>query len=215
MFNFIGGGIFPPNFLVKNTFDYQNKKLIVQTINLNPLYKKKDDFNETDLKKYINEEKNGLKEEFISFRFAPINPTSLVDSEEFNELFFKKIDEIDNLIINGRKYDEIAKKYNLNVGTVKLVNKNGENESGNAVKNISPNLLEKIAKLKSKKTKDINLIEFETEYVLLVIDEIKNVIPNITSENFKRKIYRRLIERDILYQNTKLIEKIKVGSFKE
>ena len=69
--------------------------------------------------------------------------------------------------------------------------------------------------MKSKKTKDINLIEFETEYVLLVIDEIKNVIPNITSENFKRKIYRRLIERDILYQNTKLIEKIKVGSFKE
>ena len=49
----------------------------------------------------------------------------------------------------------------------------------------------------------------------MVIDEIKNFIPNITSKKFKEKIIRGLINRDIFEYNTKLMAKIKTNSLTE
>jgi len=190
LFNYISGGTFPPNFLVKNTYDYQNKKLIVQAINLNPLYKKEQDFDETSIKRYIDDNRDNLKEDFISIRFASINPLSLVDSKEFNELFFEKIDEIENLIINGSNYEKIIKNYNLNVTPIKSINKNGDNENGILQENISQDLVSKIFELKFKEVNDINLLEYENEFALVIIDEIKNSIPNIVSKKFKEKIIK-------------------------
>ena len=215
LFNYISGGIFPPSFLVKNPYDYQNKKLIAQAISLNPFYKKEQDFDEASIKKYIDDNRDNLKEDFISIRFASINPLSLVDSKEFNELFFEKIDEIENLIINDANYEIIIKNYNLNVTTIKLINKDGNNENGILQENINQNLINKIFKLKFKEVKDINLLEYENEYALVVIDEIKNFIPNITSKKFKEKIIRGLINRDIFEYNTKLMAKIKTNSLTE
>ena len=215
LFNYVSGGTFPPSFLVKNTYDYQNKKLTVQAISLNPLYKKEQDFDEASIKKYIDDNRDNLKEDFISIRFTSINPLSLVDSKEFNELFFEKIDEIENLIINDANYEEIVKNYNLNVTTIKLINKDGNNENGILQENINQNLINKIFKLKFKEVKDINLLEYENEYALVVIDEIKNFIPNITSKKFKEKIIRGLINRDIFEYNTKLMAKIKTNSLTE
>ena len=215
LFNYVSGGTFPPSFLVKNTYDYQNKKLIVQAISLNPLYKKEQDFDETSIKRYIDDNRDNLKEDFISIRFASINPLSLVDSKEFNELFFEKIDEIENLIINDANYEEIVKNYNLNVTTVKLINKNGNNENGILQKNVNQGLINKIFELKFKEVKDINLLEYENEYAIVVIDEIKNSIPNITSKKFNEKIIKGLINRDIFEYNTKLMAKIKTNSLTE
>ena len=208
LFNYVSGGTFPPSFLVKNTYNYQNKKLTVQAISLNPLYKKEQNFDEVSIKNYIDDNLDSLKEDFVSIRFASINPFSLVDSKEFNELFFEKIDEIENLIINEANYEEIVKKYKLNVTTVKFINKDANNESGIHQKNISQDLVNKIFEIKFKEIKDINLIEYENEYALVIIDEIKNSIPNITSKKFKEKIIKGLINRDIFEYNTKLMPKI-------
>ena len=215
LFNYVSGGTFPPSFLVKNTYDYQYKKLIVQAISLNPLYKKEQDFDETSIKRYIDDNRDNLKEDFISIRFASINPLSLVDSKEFNELFFEKIDEIENLIINDANYEEIVKNYNLNVTTVKLINNDGNNENGILQKNVNQGLINKIFELKFKEVKDINLLEYENEYAIVVIDETKNSIPNITSKKFKEKIIKGLINRDIFEYNTKLMAKIKTNSLTE
>jgi len=215
LFNYISGGAFAPTFLVKNTFSNQNKKLSVKAINLNPLYKKEKDFAETSIKKYIEANQDLLKEEFISFRFASINPMSLINLEEFNKLFFEKIDEIENLIINGSSFVEIIKNYNLNVTNVKLINKDGNNENGIQQENIKQDLIDKIFELKFKDTNTINLLEYENKYALLIIDEIKKSIPNITSKKFKDKIIRSLVNDDIFEYNMKLISKIKTNAFSE
>ena len=215
LFNYVSGGTFPPSFLVKNTYNYQNKKLIVQAISLNPLYKKEQDFDETSIKRYIDDNRDNLKEDFISIRFASINPLSLVDSKEFNELFFEKIDEIENLIINGSNYEKIIKNYNLNVTPIKSINKNGDNENGILQENISQDLVSKIFELKFKEVNDINLLEYENEFALVIIDEIKNSIPNIVSKKFNEKIIKGLINRDIFEYNTKLMAKIKTNSLTE
>ena len=140
---------------------------------------------------------------------------SLVDSKEFNELFFEKIDEIENLIINGNNYEEITKNYNLSVNSIKLIDKDRNNQNGITQENISQNLVKKIFELKFKEVKDINLFEHEDEYALVIIDEIKNSIPNIASKKFKKKIIKALINRDIFEYNTRLMTKIKTNSFSE
>ncbi len=215
LFNYVSGGVFPPSFLVKNVYDYQNKKITVQSISLNSLYKKEQDFDEASIKKYTDDNRDSLREDFISVRFASINPLSLVDSEEFNEFFFKKIDEIENLVINGSNFEKIIKDYNLNVTPIKSINKKGDNENGILQENISQGLVSKIFELKFKKVNDINLLEYENEFALVIIDEIKNSIPNIASKKFKEKIIKDLINRNIFEYNAKLMAQIKKSSFTE
>jgi len=47
----------------------------------------------------------------------------------------------------------------------------------------------------------------------VIIDEIKNSIPNIISKKFKEKIIKDLINRDIFEYNAKLMTKINTNSF--
>ncbi len=215
LFNYVSGGIFPPSLLVKNVYDYQNKKLAVQAISLDSLYKKEQDFDERSIKKYIDDNRDNFKEDFISARFAVINPLSLVDSEEFNELFFEKIDEIENLIISGSSYEEIIKNYNLNVTSLNSINKNANDENGILQENINQDLVSKIFELKFKEVNDINLLEYENEFALVIIDEIKNSIPSIVSKKFKEKIIKDLINKDIFEYNAKLMARINTNVFAE
>ena len=140
----MSGGITPPLFLINKTFNYQNKKLKIEAIKLNPLYKNRTDYENKDIESYIKKNEDRLKEDFISFRFSAINPMSLLNSEEFNDLFFEKIEEIENQIINGSSYDKIIKNYNLITESVKSINKNGEDEESVPQKEISKELAIKI-----------------------------------------------------------------------
>ena len=47
----------------------------------------------------------------------------------------------------------------------------------------------------------------------MIIDEIKNSIPNIVSKKFKEKIIKGLINRDIFEYNAKLMTKINTNAF--
>jgi len=215
LLSYISGGTFSPKFLVKKTFSHQNKKLFIRAINLNSIYKKKKDFSEEIIKKYADNNIEQLKEDFMSFRYATINPLSLVNSDEFNEAFFKKIDEIDSAIINGITFEEITKNYNLKVNVIELINKDGLNENGVLQKNISKELVEKIFKLKTKKENSINLLEYENEYAIIITDKIKKTIQSIKSENFRERIVNNLIDKDKFEYNQKLMAKIKTNAFFE
>ncbi len=81
--------------------------------------------------------------------------------------------------------------------------------------NISQGLVSKIFELKFKEVNNINLLEYENEFALVIIDEIKNSIPNIVSKKLKEKIIKGLINRDIFEYNAELMAKINTNSFKE
>jgi hypothetical protein len=65
LFSYIVGGIKSPTFLSINTFKEQNKKINLEYINLENVYKKKDDFAMEKVLKYIDENKENLKEKNI------------------------------------------------------------------------------------------------------------------------------------------------------
>ena len=213
LFAYIGGGTTPPLFLVNETFNYQNKKLNIQAIKLNSLYKNKLDYNKKDIDDYIKKNANQLKEDFISFRFSAINPISLLNLDEFNDLFFEKIDEMENQIINGSTYDEIIKNYNLKTESVKSINKNGESEETVPQKKMDKELAIKIFGSAMKEVGVVNLFEHKNEYILVIVDEIKSAIANVGSIIFEDKIIKSLIEKDAFEYNQRLIAKLKTNSF--
>ena len=62
---------------------------------------------------YINENKDKLKNEHIDFSYLKLTPQNLVESNEYNELYFKKIDEIENKISNGVKFKDIISELKI------------------------------------------------------------------------------------------------------
>ena len=51
----------------------------------------------------------------VTQKLLELTPKKLVSSEEFSDLFFKKIDEIDDLIVEGENLDGISKNLNINL----------------------------------------------------------------------------------------------------
>ena len=118
LFDFIGAGTIPPKFLVLKLFEIENKKLNIDFIKLKDFYKKNEELTNQDLINFINENSDQLKVEYIDFKYALINPQSLIGINDFNQEFFDKIDEIENNIINGINFDTIISEFNLNTNTV-------------------------------------------------------------------------------------------------
>ena len=203
LFSYISGGIKSPFFITNNIFKEQTKKLDIKFINLINVYKKKESFSNDEIQSYINENKDKLKNEHIDFSYLKLTPQNLVESNEYNELFFEKIDEIENKISNGIKFKNIISELKIQP-TIKtnyiLNNKNDKTE-------------EKIYK---KRNEDkIQLIDENEFYVLYEISKINKILPNLDDENFRNKVTEILFEKSKYEYNFKLINDINNKKFNE
>ena len=107
LLDFIGEGIVPPNFLVNIAYDKINQKRNIEVINLNEVLKKKLNFSENQIETYYNQNKDTFIDVYKSVKFVKLNLKNLTGNDEFNDLFFQKIDEIDDLIVEGENLDFI------------------------------------------------------------------------------------------------------------
>ena len=64
-------------------------------------YKKK--FTNDEINKYIKSNSDELKKDFIDFSYVKITPQNLLNVDEYNDEFFKIIDDIDNKALNNEK----------------------------------------------------------------------------------------------------------------
>ena len=63
-----------------------------------------------DIKKIYDENKAIFVEQFKSISFLELNPELLVGTNDYNEAYFNKIDEIENQILDGKNISMIAKR---------------------------------------------------------------------------------------------------------
>ena len=70
LFDYIGAGTISPKFLAKKLFIEETRKLEIEFINLKTFYKKKENFNDSELKKFIEENQDQLKIEYIDFKYS-------------------------------------------------------------------------------------------------------------------------------------------------
>ena len=202
LFSFVGAGTVSPKFLVKKLYEEENKKLEIDFINLDKFYKKKSDFTDNDLKKFLEENKENLKVDYLDFEYSIINPKNLIGVDEFNQSFFDKIDQIEIDISNEVPFNSIVSNLNLKSTKVKdFLFSSDKNE-----------VEKKIFELKGA---DFDIFELGDDYVLYKIQKNESREPDITNNQTKEEILDLIFQKNKFDYNTNLIEKIKNNEFND
>ena len=199
LFYYISGGVKSPRFLVDRSYANDNKKIIIDYINLENIYKK--EFSNKEIRDFINKNKDNLEREYIDFSYSIIKPENLTNSKEFSDNFFAKIDEIENLIIDGKDINQIKNLYNLNL----------DDRSDHIPSNDEARIENEI--YKNRNESKIRLVEKSDYYLLYEIQKIEKRIPSINNKKFRKEILNNLKIKAKFDFNKKINEKIQNNNF--
>ena len=202
LFTYIGGGVKTPDFLINNFYKENNKKLNISYINLNTFYKKIETFTDNEIKKFVDENANELKKDYIDFSYVSITPKNLVGLEEYDQTFFDKIDEIENQITKNVDFKKIIKEFNLSPVTVtEYINLDNEKTTENMI-------------YKSRKDKT-EIFENNGAYIFYNIENLNTKLPNLNEDNFKKQIKNLLFQKEKYEFNKKILDRINEKKFNQ
>ena len=201
LFTYISGGIKSPYFIANKTFKDNAKKIDLSYINLNHVYKKKDEFSNIEIDTFIKDNEEKLKIELIDFSYTKITPLNLVQETEFSENFFSNIDEIENQVLNDTKIKEIATNFGLKISKVNNFDDRNNND-----------LLFKQIYVKRNQDK-IQIIDKNDFYLLYEINSIKKVLPERNDVKFIESVKNSLFEKNKYEYNKNLLLKIQNQNF--
>ena len=201
LFTYISGGIKSPYFIANKTFKDNAKKIDLSYINLNHVYKKKDEFSYIEIETFIKDNEEKLKIELIDFSYTKITPLNLVQETEFSENFFSNIDEIENQVLNDTKIKEIATNFGLKISEVNNFDDRNNND-----------LIFKQIYVKRNQDK-IQIIDKNDFYLLYEINSIKKVLPERNDVKFIESVKNSLFEKNKYEYNKNLLLKIQNQNF--
>ena len=201
LFNYLGGGIKSPNFLVNNSYEDETKKINIEFINLENIYSKKENINNDDVKNYINKNKEKLKKDYINFSYSKVTPKDLIGLDEYNDEFFTKIDEIESKLLNNVSFKDTIQTYDL-----KSISKN------NFIPQSDKETIEtKIYNLRNNEKSGV--IDENDFFIIYEITKIENKIPNVNDSNFVNQVKQFIFNKNKFEFNKKILKKINDNNF--
>jgi len=202
LFTYISGGTKTPEFLINKFYKENNKKLDIEYIDLNIFYKKNEMFTENDIKFFVEENAEKLKQDYINFSYVEISPKKLLGVDEFNQAFFDKIDDIENQISKNIDFEIIVK--NLDMSPTK-VNSYINLDNKKIVENMIYN----------SRNDKIEILENDGAYVFYNIDNSISKLPDLENPIFKEQITNLLFQREKYEFNKNILEKINKKTFNQ
>ena len=212
LFDFVSGGIIPPNFIVNINFDKVNQKRNVEIIKLNPIIKKNINFSEDEVLSYFKNNKSNYNYIYKTINFLEVNPKNLTGTDDFSNLFFEKIDRIDDLIVEGKKLDFILKNFDLTSVKTFTFDKFGINKNGSLIKEIPKKMLQNLFSIENNET---SLAVFENKYYIYEIVKTENLQKNINDQSVRDDIEKRLKLNQARKFISELASKANNDSFKK
>ena len=202
LFDYIGAGTVSPKFLVKRLYEEENKKLEVDFIDLKNFYSSKENITNSDLEKFIDENQDQLKVDYLDFSYAKITPQNLLGIDEFNQTFFDKIDQIEIDISNEVDFNSITE--DLNIKSIDISDfRFSENKS---------EIEKKIFELRNN---SFDIFENENEYILYKINKSEQRKPDLNDNEIKKEIIELIHQKNKFEYNKELINQITEKSFTE
>jgi len=202
LFSYISGGAKSPKFLTNKHFMENNRKLDIEFINLNSFYKKADEFTNQEIKIFIDENSEKLKQEYIDFSYAILTPKNLLGVDEFNQAFFDLIDEIDNKISKNIDFKTIANEIDVNVITKKdYINLENQETVENKIYN-------------NRKDK-IEILEDNGTFIFYQINNIIQKLPNLNDEKFTKQITNLLFQKEKFEFNNNILSQLDKNEFNQ
>ena len=202
LFDFIGAGTVTPEFLIESKFEENNKSLAIEYFDMENLYKIKEDYTSDEINKFIEENKDQLKREYIDFKYVVLNPKNLIGIDEFNQDFFNEIDAIENKISQNESFSSIIENINVDVNNINEFAPD-ENTSTN----------EKL--IYSKKSSKLDIFESGDNYILYNIENEYDRSPDLNDEVVKSEIVELIYQKGKFDYNRKIIEEIQSDEFNE
>ena len=200
LFTYISGGTKSPKFMVNKFYKEKNKKLDIDYINLDTLYKKNEIFTDKEMKTFINENADKLKRDYIDFSYVNISPKNLIGLEEFNQAFFDKIDDIENQISKNIDFKTIVKELNLTSTSITAyINLDNKKTTQNMIYNSRKN--------------NIEILEDNGVYIFFNIDNLITKLPSIEDSKFKKQIKDLLFEKKKYELNNDIMSRINKKTF--
>ena len=200
LFDYIGAGTTTPKFLAKKLYEEENRKIEIEYINLENFYKKKEEFTDTEIRNFLNENEDQLKVEYIDFDYAIINPKNLIGIDEFNQAFFDKIDDIEIKISNNEDIRSILRDSKIKIIEVKNFKHSSEKSD----------IEKKIFALRNIK---FDIIENKNDYILYKVNKIENRTPDLNDVSLKNEILELINQKNKFDYNNELFERIKNNKF--
>ncbi len=201
LFNYLGGGIKSPNFLINNSYEEETKKVDIEFINLEKIYTKKENIKNEDIQKYINENKEKLKKNYIDFSYSKVSPKDLIGLDEYNNEFFTKIDEIETKLLNNVSFKEIIQTYNLkSISKNKFTPKSDKETIETKIYNLRNNAM-------------TGVIDESDFFIVYEISNIENKIPRLDDDNFEKEIRQFIYNKNKFEFNKRILKKITDNNF--
>ena len=211
LLNFIGGGIVPSHFVVNLAYDKINQQRDIEFINLNDIFKNKFNFSENNIQSYYNQNKETFIDIYKTINFAKLDPRILSGGNEFNDLFFQKIDEIDDLIVEGKSLKYISKKYNLESSTSFTIDSQGIDIKSKNKINFPDKLISKIIIIDNEDP--ILLIENIEEYFIFGLSKTEKVQKKINDKSVAKEILANLERQTKRKIISEIVAKINNNNF--
>ncbi|MDA7574323.1 SurA N-terminal domain-containing protein [Candidatus Pelagibacter sp.] len=200
LFDFIGAGTITPDFLTKKKFEEENKSIDLEYFAMENFYKEKESYTETEVNKFLDENKDQLKREYIDFKYVVLNPKILIGLEEFNQDFFDEIDKIENRISNGNDFQSIIQNIKANIIEVKEF-------TPSSTKKINEDMIY------SKRSSSIDLIENGDNFLLYSITKKYDRGPDLNDQNTKDEIQELVYQKGKFDINRSVLEEIQNKKF--
>jgi len=202
LFTYISGGAKSPKFLINKYYKEKNRKLEVDYVNLDKFYKKTNEFTDKEVKIYVDENSDKLKQDYIDFSYALITPKNLTGIEEFNQAFFDKIDDIENKISKNIDFKTIISDLNIKHNVKKdYINK----ENKETIEN----------KIYNSRNDKIEIIEYNGSYIFYQIDKINTKLPKLKDDKFKKQIKNFLFQKEKYEFNKNILDQINKKEFNQ
>ena len=212
LFEFIGGGIVPTDFMINNLYNKIKQERNIDLIDLNKVYKNNLSFTNEEKNNYYKKNRDLFKYTFKTINFITLNPKNLIGKNEYNDLFFKKIDEIEDLIVEGRDIKFIIKEYNLPSPMKETFSKEG-NEIKSSSNDSSYNKLIKKFSIIINEDEPTIMTEYEDEYYIVELVKMENIEKKVTDVSVNKKIVEDLKKIKKRKKISKIISKINSNKF--
>ena len=212
LLSFLSKGINLPENLIEKEFISENQIKTISFLSLDNLYKTYS-VPEEEIKKTYESNKNLFAQDFKKINYVELLPNNLTGQSEYDEAYFKKIDEIENGVLDGIKMNDFVKEYSLSLKIIESVNVLKKDKKGNDLIDVGKELFSKIYNIKD--TNKLELININNKYYLSEVLNIEKISRGLEDKKIKDAIVSQLKLKHTIENNAKIVKEMSEDKFSQ
>ena len=210
LLTFLSQGINLPEFMIEQEYADENQIKTIQYLELDNLYKNYI-VSEEEIAKTYESNKKLFTQDFKKINYVELLPNNLTGQKKYNESYFKKLDEIENDVLDGVEMNNFVKELNLSLITVYETNRLKKDKAGKDITKINNDLFVEI--FRPKFTNKLELININNKYYLSEVLNIDKIARTLEDKEIREAIVSQLKTKNVIENNSKIVKDLSEKKF--